>query len=97
MTSEPTSSPSPSTLGLDSLSIDSTPLPDRKLVDHFVMNLPGSAIEFLDAFRGLYLPLYKLEGAKEAVERKGLYPLIHCYCFTKNMEDQEGDILEVSF
>lgn len=60
------------------------------------MNLPGSAIEFLDAFRGLYIPLYKLEGAREAVEKKGLYPLVHCYCFTKNMEDQEGDILEVS-
>ncbi|KAI5898232.1 uncharacterized protein SCHCODRAFT_02489380 [Schizophyllum commune H4-8] len=28
--------------------------PPRSHIDHFVMNLPESAIEFLDAFRGLY-------------------------------------------
>ncbi|KAM0746185.1 hypothetical protein T439DRAFT_360509 [Meredithblackwellia eburnea MCA 4105] len=32
--------------------------PARNLVDHFVMNLPVSTIEFLDAFRGIYRPLF---------------------------------------
>jgi tRNA (guanine37-N1)-methyltransferase len=59
------------------------------------MNLPALAIEFLDSFRGLYQELYKLEGAREAVEAAEL-PMVHCYCFTKDMESAEKDILEVS-
>ncbi|KAL8286910.1 hypothetical protein RQP46_003916 [Phenoliferia psychrophenolica] len=70
-------------------------LPPRKLVDHFVMNLPDSAITFLDAYRGLYRALYELPGAKEAVELAGpgKLPMVHCYCFTKDMEHAEEDIL----
>lgn len=62
------------------------------------MNLPALAIEFLDAFKGLYRPLYELEGAREAVEEAGeaALPMVHCYCFTKSPETAEEDILEVS-
>lgn len=70
--------------------------PERKLIDHFVMNLPASAIEFLDAFRGLYRELYKVEGAREAVKAKGKLPMVHCYCFTKEVETAAQDILAVS-
>lgn len=77
--------------------------PPRRLIDHFVMNLPALAIEFLDAFRGLYRPLYALpngegQAARAAVQAAGdgALPLVHCYCFTKDMDDQEGDILRVS-
>ncbi|PWN48814.1 hypothetical protein IE53DRAFT_346873 [Violaceomyces palustris] len=41
----------------------------RRMVDHFVMNLPASALEFLDAFRGCYLPLCEKYG-KETVMRE---------------------------
>jgi tRNA (guanine37-N1)-methyltransferase len=61
------------------------------------MNLPASAIEFLDAYRGLYRELYEKHGeeAGEAVKRVGL-PIVHCYCFTKDIEGAEKDICEVS-
>lgn len=62
------------------------------------MNLPDTAIEFLDAFRGLYGPLRKLEGASEAIDAAGedCLPMVHCYCFTKEVDGAEKDILEVS-
>eukprot|EP00164_Ancoracysta_twista_P018969 GFYU01033136.1.p1 GENE.GFYU01033136.1~~GFYU01033136.1.p1 ORF type:complete len:119 (+),score=20.82 GFYU01033136.1:41-358(+) len=45
------------------------------------MNLPATALEFLDAFRGAYIGYqYKL-------------PTIHCYCFSAE-EDYTADILK---
>ncbi|KDE03188.1 hypothetical protein MVLG_06308 [Microbotryum lychnidis-dioicae p1A1 Lamole] len=69
--------------------------PPRRLVDHFVMNLPELAITMLDAYKGLYHELYKLPGARQTIEKRGEegLPMVHCYCFTKDMDDQEGDIL----
>ncbi|PSS36250.1 TRNA (guanine(37)-N1)-methyltransferase like [Actinidia chinensis var. chinensis] len=40
-------------------------------VDHVIMNLPASALQFLDAYRGL------IQGRCW----KGSLPWIHCYCF----------------
>lgn len=48
-------------------------------VDHVIMNLPASALQFLDAFRGLIQRKYW----------KGDLPLIHCYCFMRVNETQE--------
>ncbi|KAJ8084577.1 tRNA(m(1)G37)methyltransferase [Marasmius tenuissimus] len=56
--------------------------PPRKTIDHFVMNLPDTAILFLDAFRGVL--------ASESLRK--LYdkmPMVHCHCFTRELE-QEG-------
>ncbi|KAJ7956598.1 tRNA (guanine(37)-N1)-methyltransferase [Quillaja saponaria] len=53
-------------------------------IDHVIMNLPASAIQFLDAFRGLIQRKYW----------KGPLPWIHCYCFIRATENQEFIIAE---
>lgn len=70
----------------------------KKLIDHFVMNLPATAIEFLGAFRGIYKPLQELTGFREEVYVDGeepRTPLVHCYCFSKELDNYEADISEV--
>ena len=75
---------------------ESAPIPQprpRRRISHFVMNLPDSAIEFLDAFRGI-LAEPELEEAYD--ERM---PMVHCHCFTREVGDQaraERDITQVS-
>ena len=65
----------------------------RKQISHFVMNLPDSAIEFLDAFRGI------LTEPELRVAYEGMMPMVHCHCFTREVEDPTGaekDIRQVS-
>lgn len=77
-------------------SVSSAPVPQpksRRQISHFVMNLPDSAIEFLDAFRGI-LAEPELRDAYE-----GRMPMVHCHCFTREVGDQtraEMDIKQVS-
>ncbi|KAG8657436.1 tRNA (guanine(37)-N1)-methyltransferase 1 isoform X1 [Manihot esculenta] len=53
-------------------------------VDHVIMNLPASALQFLDAFRGVIQRKYW----------KGPLPWIHCYCFMRANETKESVILD---
>lgn len=54
---------------------------------HIVMNLPATAIEFLDSFSGL---VQKERRSKPPSK----LPQVHCYCFTKDMENPEQDVRE---
>ena len=49
---------------------------------HAVMNLPRTAVEFCDAFRGVFDPSVW----------KGQLPLVHCYTFQKR-ETEAGALL----
>ncbi|WAR52191.1 hypothetical protein PtB15_1B630 [Puccinia triticina] len=64
------------------------------LPDHFIINLPDSSIQFLDAFRDLYLPLSNSKGFLDAVKKKYKLALLHCYCFTRQVDDAENDICQ---
>ncbi|EEB90127.1 hypothetical protein MPER_11710 [Moniliophthora perniciosa FA553] len=60
-------------------------IPPRKTIDHFVMNLPDTAIQFLDAFRGvLSTPALR--------ELYSKMPIVHCHCFTRELEPEGAEI-----
>ncbi|GAA6056277.1 hypothetical protein JCM3770_007290 [Rhodotorula araucariae] len=98
----PSSDPAPPADSLAAISFDTStpaapPKPPRRLPNHYIMNLPASALTFLDAFRGLYRPLYDLVGeqaAKGAIAVAGGLPIVHCYCFSKEVEAAEQDICQ---
>jgi tRNA (guanine37-N1)-methyltransferase len=56
--------------------------PPKRRIDHFVMNLPGTAIEFLDAYRGILASLPDVDSVYDTM------PMVHCHCFTR---EPEGD------
>ncbi|KAF8323687.1 hypothetical protein DL93DRAFT_2123496 [Clavulina sp. PMI_390] len=60
------------------------PPPPRRKVDHFVMNLPGTALEFLDAFRGC---LASIKDEPDFEREYAEMPLVHCHCFTREVEE----------
>ncbi|KZS93296.1 guanine-N(1)--methyltransferase [Sistotremastrum niveocremeum HHB9708] len=62
-------------------------------ISHFVMNLPDTAILFLDAFRGI---LKNISNDPAFAELYATMPMIHCHCFTRELEPAaaERDILE---
>ncbi|CAL9246193.1 unnamed protein product [Arabidopsis halleri] len=53
-------------------------------IDHVIMNLPASALQFLDSFSNVIQKKYW----------KGPLPLIHCYCFIRASETTEFIIAE---
>ena len=78
--------------------IDIPESPPKRRIDHFVMNLPATAIEFLDAFSGAFKDLRNVEAAK-ALYTPGTMPKVHCHCFTRELERERAveDIREVRF
>lgn len=72
---------------------DDTSAAPRAKISHFVMNLPDSAIEFLDAFRGIFSSI----GKQHVANVYSAMPMIHCHCFTRELEPDKArvDILKV--
>ena len=64
-------------------------------VSHFIMNLPDSAISFLGSYRGLFKELKDDPEFEKVYEE---FPIVHCYCFTRELEEENAkkDILQVS-
>ncbi|KAJ3103331.1 hypothetical protein HDU97_010236 [Phlyctochytrium planicorne] len=62
--------------------------PGFKLFNHYVMNLPGTAIEFLDSFWGL------LYSYRDKISIDQAMPIIHCHCFAHKEDDTEDDVIK---
>ncbi len=58
-----------------------------QFADHYVMNLPATAIEFLDAFQGLYTGK---EGLFTPNTSQPL-PMVHVYCFSGHSDNELDD------
>lgn len=62
-----------------------SPLAVPTVFSHYVMNLPDSALTFLDAFRGLYSDeKVRQEAFGTTTPSPQAYPLIHVHCFHKH-------------
>ncbi|KAF2238087.1 hypothetical protein EV356DRAFT_441077 [Viridothelium virens] len=62
-----------------------------KIFDHFVMNLPASAITFLPSFVGLY------SGQSHLFQpyTETLLPMIHVYCFSTKSDDNLEEKIKI--
>jgi tRNA (guanine37-N1)-methyltransferase len=58
----------------------------RKRISAFIMNLPDSAIQFLDAFRGILT----LDDGQDLRRVYNVLPTIHCYCFAREAEPDKA-------
>ncbi|WRT69767.1 uncharacterized protein IL334_006758 [Kwoniella shivajii] len=84
----------------DQVKLSSPSLPEPpKIIQHYIMNLPDSALTFLYAYSGCFTPLLTQASFIEKHGQNGEgadMPMVHVYCFTREVEREkaEPDILE---
>ena len=63
------------------------------------MNLPDTAILFLDAFRGVLSPANAGDRDLSGLYTEAAMPMIHTHCFTRELEPgkAEADIRQVRY
>ena len=57
----------------------------RHRISAFVMNLPDTAIQFLDTFRGIL-------ASDDSRHVYDVMPMVHCYCFTRELEPSMAEV-----
>lgn len=76
--------------------LNATPVIEKTLVQpkvfqHFVLNLPASALTFLSSFVGLYTP-----EMRERLPHGAEMPLVHVYCFSSKDEQDSHEGLDAA-
>lgn len=75
------STPAPTSTTTPAPAAEEPPAPQT--IQHYVMNLPDSALEFLDAYAGSFTSLLGEEGYDRSSVQ---LPLVHVHCFTRELE-----------
>ncbi|KAI0800742.1 guanine-N-1-methyltransferase [Fomes fomentarius] len=65
--------------------------PQRPRINHFVMNLPDTAILFLDAFRGVLSRANAGDRDLSGLYNEASMPMIHTHCFTRELEPARAE------
>lgn len=71
--------------------VEASSRPHKRMYDHYVMNLPATAVEFLDAFRGLL----NGQGTREEWSQDEM-PCIHVHCFSKAADPEADALVQVT-
>lgn len=56
----------------------------NEMFNHVVMNLPASAVQFLDVFKGLFSDYKDRFTVDDSSRSHLILPIVHCYCFSKS-------------